>query len=119
MRTYAIASMESVLVNRSRQSPCAGRPVLPVSPFEALPSSRSSELKCTVSPASMARVNVPKSRPASSKARIDTAPFSSEGLTTRTNPCQPRALAAEGKNGISRGVAVPASLAAVVRSGPG
>ena len=58
-------------------------------PLPALPSSRSSELMCFVSPTPMASVTGPARSPVSSQASMRTSPSSSERLMTRTKPWYP------------------------------
>ena len=90
--------MSRSLDSSRRQSPWPA-PVLPDSPFAALPPSSSSELKCSVSLASRDSVSDPKSRSVSSNACTVTSPASAERLMTRTKPCRPSGSEAAGNSG--------------------
>ena len=75
-------------MNSSRQSPSPA-PMPSDRPLSALPASRSSELKCFVSPTPMASVTEPACSPVPSQASMRTSPSSSERLMTRTKPWYP------------------------------
>ena len=104
--------MSRPLESTSRQWPSPG-PVPPDRPFAAFPSSRSPELKWTVSSAPSVKVSGPRATPPSSNAWIETSPARAEWLITRTNPWRPRASDADGKR--CTGWALSASPDAMAR----
>ena len=72
-----------------------------ISPLSGLPSSKSPELKCTVSCASMSSVTGPWGTPSSSNASTDTSPDTPERLMMRTNPWDLSWLSVAAKSGTS------------------
>ena len=104
--------MSRSLASSRRQSPSPA-PVLPVSPLPALPSSRSSELKCFVSFAPMASVRVSYSAVrVVERRRWSPRRTSSAWLTTRRNPWRPFASDADGNSGTECSPSVSLSGAA-------